>query len=110
MQLFRYYIHKILISLTRLNFDVKIESEILERALERGVEVLWIDLVLSRYVNDEIDGFYRHWRNLPDGASLKITQEDRSEALIKNQNNSSSVRSSSASSFNTPGSAGAASA
>ncbi|ELY41632.1 hypothetical protein [Natronorubrum sulfidifaciens] len=31
------------------------ESEILEQALERGVEDLWIDLVLSRYVNDEID-------------------------------------------------------
>ena len=30
------------------------ESEILEQALERGVEVLWIDLILSRYVNDEI--------------------------------------------------------
>ncbi|ELY35505.1 hypothetical protein C496_23041 [Natronorubrum tibetense GA33] len=31
------------------------ESEILEQALEHGVEDLWIDLVLSRYVNDEID-------------------------------------------------------
>jgi predicted transcriptional regulator len=31
------------------------ESEILEQALERGVEDLWIDLILSRYVNDEID-------------------------------------------------------
>lgn len=31
------------------------ESEILEQALERGVEDLWADLVLSRYVNDEID-------------------------------------------------------
>ena len=31
------------------------ESEILEQALERGVEDLGIDLVLSRYVNDEID-------------------------------------------------------
>ncbi|WP_254533435.1 hypothetical protein [Natrinema gelatinilyticum] len=31
------------------------ESEILEQALERGVEALWIDVVLSRYVNDEID-------------------------------------------------------
>ncbi|WP_049943491.1 hypothetical protein [Halolamina sp.] len=30
------------------------ESEILEQALERGVENLWIDLILSRYVNDEI--------------------------------------------------------
>ncbi|WP_254525990.1 hypothetical protein [Natrinema caseinilyticum] len=31
------------------------ESEILEQALERGVEDLWMDVVLSRYVNDEID-------------------------------------------------------
>lgn len=31
------------------------ESEILELALERGVEDLWADLILSRYVNDEID-------------------------------------------------------
>ncbi|WP_117595435.1 hypothetical protein [Haloprofundus halophilus] len=31
------------------------ESEILEQALERGVKDLWIDLVLLRYVNDEID-------------------------------------------------------
>ena len=31
------------------------ESEILEQALERGVEALWIDLVLSRYASDEID-------------------------------------------------------
>nr|WP_233340514.1 hypothetical protein [Haloprofundus sp. MHR1] len=31
------------------------ESEILEQALERGVEDLWVDLVLSRYINDEID-------------------------------------------------------
>ncbi len=31
------------------------ESEILEQALERGVEDLWIELVLSRYLNDEID-------------------------------------------------------
>ncbi|PGF18361.1 hypothetical protein CP556_14425 [Natrinema sp. CBA1119] len=33
----------------------KPESEILEHALERGVEDLWIEVVLSRYVNDEID-------------------------------------------------------
>ena len=31
------------------------ESEILEQALERGVEDLWVDLVLSQYVNDEMD-------------------------------------------------------
>ena len=31
------------------------ESEILERALERGVDDLWMDHVLSRYVNGEID-------------------------------------------------------
>ncbi len=31
------------------------ESEILEQALERGVEDLWVDLILSRYINDEID-------------------------------------------------------
>lgn len=31
------------------------ESEILEQALERGVEDLWVDLILSRYVHDEID-------------------------------------------------------
>ena len=31
------------------------ESEILEQALERGVEDLWVDLVLSRYVNEELD-------------------------------------------------------
>ncbi|MBX0297583.1 ribbon-helix-helix protein, CopG family [Haloarcula nitratireducens] len=31
------------------------ESEILEQALERGVEDLWVDLILSRYVNDELD-------------------------------------------------------
>ncbi len=31
------------------------ESKILEQALERGVEDLWIDLVLSRYINDEIN-------------------------------------------------------
>ncbi|UHQ96236.1 hypothetical protein [Natrinema halophilum] len=31
------------------------ESEILQQALERGVEDLWMDGVLSRYVNGEID-------------------------------------------------------
>ncbi|WP_224337930.1 ribbon-helix-helix protein, CopG family [Haloprofundus halobius] len=31
------------------------ESEILEQALERGVEDLWVDLVLSQHINDEID-------------------------------------------------------
>jgi len=31
------------------------ESEILEQALERGVEDLWVDLVLSRYIDDDID-------------------------------------------------------
>lgn len=31
------------------------ESKILEQALERCVENLWIDLVLSRYINDEIN-------------------------------------------------------
>lgn len=31
------------------------EAEILERALERGVEDLWVDLVLSRYLDGEID-------------------------------------------------------
>lgn len=31
------------------------ESEIREQALERGVEDLWIDLILSWYVNDKID-------------------------------------------------------
>ena len=31
------------------------ESEILEQALERGVEDLWTDLVLARYVDGEID-------------------------------------------------------
>ena len=31
------------------------ESEILEQALERGVEDLWTDLVLTRYVDGEID-------------------------------------------------------
>lgn len=31
------------------------ESEILEQALERGVEDLWVDVVLSRYLDNEID-------------------------------------------------------
>ena len=31
------------------------ESEILERALERRVDDLWTSLVLSRYLNEEID-------------------------------------------------------
>lgn len=31
------------------------ESEVLERALERGVEALWEDVVLSRYVAGELD-------------------------------------------------------
>lgn len=31
------------------------ESEILEQALERGIEDRWVALVLSRCVNDEID-------------------------------------------------------
>jgi hypothetical protein len=31
------------------------ESAILEEALERGVEDLWTELVLSQYLNDEID-------------------------------------------------------
>lgn len=31
------------------------ESEIFEQALERGVEDLWTELVLSRYLSDEID-------------------------------------------------------
>lgn len=31
------------------------ESEVLEQALERGVEALWVDLVLARYLNDDID-------------------------------------------------------
>jgi len=30
------------------------ESEVLERALERGVEDLWNELVLTRYLNGEI--------------------------------------------------------
>jgi len=31
------------------------ESEILERVLERGVEDLWADLVLSQYIDGEIE-------------------------------------------------------
>lgn len=31
------------------------ESVILEQALERGVEDLWMDVVLSRYLDNEID-------------------------------------------------------
>jgi predicted transcriptional regulator len=31
------------------------ESAVFEQALERGVESLWEDLVLSRYVDGEID-------------------------------------------------------
>lgn len=31
------------------------ESEILERALERGVEDLWTEFILTRYLNDELD-------------------------------------------------------
>ncbi len=31
------------------------ESEILEQAVERGVEVLWIDVVLSQYLDGDID-------------------------------------------------------
>ena len=30
------------------------ESEVLEQALERGVEDLWQELVLTRYLNEEI--------------------------------------------------------
>lgn len=30
------------------------ESEVLEQALERGVEDLWRELVLSRYLNEDI--------------------------------------------------------
>jgi hypothetical protein len=30
------------------------ESEVFERALERGVEDLWTELTISRYLNDEI--------------------------------------------------------
>jgi len=32
------------------------ESEVFEQALERGVEDLWQELVLSRYLNDELSG------------------------------------------------------
>lgn len=31
------------------------ESEVFERALERGVEALWEEVVLSRYVAGELD-------------------------------------------------------
>jgi predicted transcriptional regulator len=31
------------------------ESEVLERALERGLEDLWEDLVLAQYLNGELD-------------------------------------------------------
>ncbi|MFD1685694.1 hypothetical protein [Halobellus litoreus] len=31
------------------------ESEVLERALERGLEDLWEDLVLARYIDGELD-------------------------------------------------------
>lgn len=31
------------------------ESEVLERALERGVEDLWIQVVLERYVEGDLD-------------------------------------------------------
>ena len=31
------------------------ESEVFERALERGLEELWNDLVLARYLDGEID-------------------------------------------------------
>lgn len=31
------------------------ESEILERALERGVEDLWTEFILTQYLNDELD-------------------------------------------------------
>ena len=31
------------------------ESEVFERALERGVEDLWEDLVLARYLDGDID-------------------------------------------------------
>ncbi|QOS13399.1 hypothetical protein DEQ92_19705 [Haloferax sp. Atlit-6N] len=31
------------------------ESEILEQALERGVEDLWAELMVSQHVNDELD-------------------------------------------------------
>lgn len=31
------------------------ESEVFEQALERGIEALWEEVVLSRYVDGEID-------------------------------------------------------
>jgi hypothetical protein len=31
------------------------ESEVFEQALERGLEDLWEDLVLTRYLDDELD-------------------------------------------------------
>lgn len=31
------------------------ESEVFERALERGLEALWEDLVLGQYLDDELD-------------------------------------------------------
>jgi adenylosuccinate lyase len=31
------------------------ESEVFEEALERGVDALWEEVVLSRYVRDELD-------------------------------------------------------
>ena len=31
------------------------ESEVFERALERGLEDLWEDLVLAQYLDDELD-------------------------------------------------------
>ncbi|MFC7079494.1 ribbon-helix-helix protein, CopG family [Halorussus caseinilyticus] len=31
------------------------KSEIFEQAFERGVEILWIDVVLSQYLDGEID-------------------------------------------------------
>lgn len=31
------------------------ESKILEQALERGVEDLWVDLILTQYLDGEID-------------------------------------------------------
>jgi predicted transcriptional regulator len=31
------------------------ESEVFEQALERGLEDLWEDLVLARYLDDELD-------------------------------------------------------
>lgn len=31
------------------------ESEVLEQALERGIEDLWVQVVLERYLHDEIN-------------------------------------------------------